>query len=748
VALIDEQITLTQSMSFSAFKKPFEERIEKWNEGLGIASEVVEEWVKVQRNWLYLQPIFDSPDIMKQLPQEGKRFQKVDKDWRKTLKSAFANPLALPFINNKSLLDEFKDSNKALDFVQKGLSDYLETKRGAFSRFYFLSNDELLEILSETKDPTKVQPHLKKCFEAIKSVKFQKDGTITDMKSSEGEVVPFSTPVMTSGVNVEDWMTGVENEMKIAVKRVMYESIVDYNVIEGGRGKWIQKWPGQCVINSSQVHWTLEMEECMDRAGNDGIRENYEKQISQLDVMVTLVRGRLEDLARLSIGALAVIDVHARDVTKKMLDDKVSSKSDFQWISQLRYYWEGENLEGDMWAMMVSSKRPYGYEYLGNSFRLVITPLTDKCYMTLMGALQMILGGAPSGPAGTGKTETTKDLAKALAKQCIVFNCSDSMDYKMTGKFFKGLASCGAWACFDEFNRILVEVLSVIAQQVLSLQQAVMNKKDRIIFEDTDIRVSDQFAVFITMNPGYAGRTELPDNLKALFRPVAMMVPDYALIGEIQLFAFGYAYSRLCAQKMVSTFQLCSEQLSSQDHYDYGMRAVKSVINAAGNLKRAEPDTDEELLMLRGLMDVNLPKFLAHDLPLFKGIIGDLFPGKKKQIIDYGDLLRCIKTSCENKQLQPIPVFLEKCIQLYEMIVIRHGLMVVGPTGGGKTCNIRVLKDALTQLKKEKIPGIRYETTEIYYINPKSITMGQLYGQFDPNTHEWQDGVLAKVCSN
>jgi len=158
---------------------------------------------------------------------------------------------------------------------------------------------------------------------------------------------------------------------------------------------------------------------------------------------------------------MIILDVHARDIVDGFVRDSILNSKEFAWESQLRFYWDKD--KDDIVIRQCTGTFDYCYEYQGLNGRLVITPLTDRCIMTLTTALTFKLGGSPAGPAGTGKTETVKDLAKGLALRCVVTCCGETLDYVAMGIIFSGLIQTGFWGCFDEFNRINLEVLSVVS---------------------------------------------------------------------------------------------------------------------------------------------------------------------------------------------------------------------------------------------------------------------------------------------
>uniref|UniRef100_A0A8C4Z8H0 Dynein, axonemal, heavy chain 2 n=1 Tax=Gadus morhua TaxID=8049 RepID=A0A8C4Z8H0_GADMO len=748
-ALEDNQVSLS-TMKASRFVRAFDQEVDRWERCLSLVMEVTEMVLTVQRQWMYLENIFMGEDIRKQLPCESKDFDDINSSWKCIMDRLHKDNNALRGTGHPGLQEKLVEMNVKLEEIQRALDMYLETKRQVFPRFYFLSNDDLLEILGQSRNPTAVQPHLKKCFDNITRLQIAKAGVsgnkmeANGMFSADGEFVEFTQSVSLEKP-VECWLCDIERSMRTTLKDSLRNCRLALQKMTAKRDKWVRDWPGQMVIAASQIQWTTDVTRTLisgkEKGDKSDLRALKKKQVSLLNRYSDAIRGDLSKILRLKIVALVTVEVHARDVLDKLAKMGCCDVSAFDWLCQLRLYWEKD--VDDCVIRQTNTQFKYGYEYLGNSGRLVITPLTDRCYMTLTTALHLHRGGSPKGPAGTGKTETVKDLGKALGMYVIVVNCSEGLDYKSMGRMYSGLAQTGAWGCFDEFNRINIEVLSVVAQQILSILSALSAGLTKFVFDGQEISLVWSCGIFITMNPGYAGRSELPDNLKSMFRPISMVVPDSTLIAEITLFGEGFNNCKLLAKKVFTLYSLAVQQLSKQDHYDFGLRALTSLLRYAGTKRRLRPDLPGEEILLMSMRDMNLAKLTSVDLPLFNSIIQDLFPGVDSPTIDYGKLREAIEAELCERGLQPIPFTVSKVIQLYETKSSRHSTMLVGRTGSGKTVTWRTLQNALTALHRKGEPG--YQLIRDYPLNPKAVSLGELYGESNLSTNEWTDGLLSSL---
>jgi dynein heavy chain len=291
-----------------------------------------------------------------------------------------------------------------------------------------------------------------------------------------------------------------------------------------------------------------------------------------------------------------------------------------------------------------------------------------------------------------------KDLGRSLGIFVVVTNCTDQQSYLDCAKIFKGLCMGGLWGCFDEFNRIRLPVLSVVAQQVLSILNAKKSGVTQFQFpgDPQNVTLIPCCGFFITMNPGYAGRQELPENLKALFRGVAMMVPDFQMIMKVKLCSVGYEQFEMLSQKFFVLYNTSKEQLSAQKHYDWGLRNILAVLRTAGATKRDNLQASESFLLYRTLREMNLSKMVAQDVPLFLSLLADLFPNlSPPPKAEYPQLEAALKNAVEGNKLVYHPTWVGKVLQLYDTTLVRHGIMLVGPSGGGKTQIFKNLRAAL-----------------------------------------------------
>ncbi|KAI8732057.1 dynein heavy chain 6, axonemal, partial [Biomphalaria glabrata] len=328
--LLDDSNINIQTIQSSRHVGPIKTKVEEWAASLSLFNKTLESWINCQRTWLYLESIFSAPDIQRQLPVEAKLFVEVDRSYKEIMRRVKKTPLAIRNGTQPGLWETFEYNNELLDKILKCLEAYLETKHVTFPRFYFLSNDELLEILAQTRNPLAVQPHLRKCFDAIHRLEFavveglppeeeiQFTNDILSMISPEGEKIGLGKGLKARG-NVEDWLGKVEEAMFASIRRLCKKSIKDYETMSFL--SWIMSNASQVVLTICQMMWTRDVTAILrdSRTVIRGMRDFEQRSFTELNLLAGAVRGELPKLARATLCALITINVHARDIISEMV---------------------------------------------------------------------------------------------------------------------------------------------------------------------------------------------------------------------------------------------------------------------------------------------------------------------------------------------------------------------------------------------------------------------------------------------
>ncbi|OQD96046.1 hypothetical protein PENSOL_c017G06341 [Penicillium solitum] len=767
-AKCSENLNSLQAMRHSPYYKEFEEEATSWEDKLNRVHVLFDVWIDVQRQWVYLEGVFTgNADIKHLLPLESGRFQNINSEFFTVMKKVYKSPFVLDIL---AIVDVQKSLERLADLlnkIQKALGEYLERERVSFPRFYFVGDEDLLEIIGNSNDIFRVAKHFKKMFAGMSGLVMDDDNNIVAFTSKEGEEVRLKKEVnLLKTPRINDWLTALETSMKLTLAELLGEAVEQFGVLYHSSdvdrtafNDFLSNYPAQIVVLASQVTWTNAVQQSLEEGGAT-LPALHGSEVRILELLAATVLGELDPITRKKCEHMITEFVHQRDCISKLISLNATTSTHYHWLLQMRYVFKDSvDFLERLYVHMANAKLAYGFEYLGVPERLVRTPLTDRCFLTLTQALCQRLGGSPYGPAGTGKTESVKALGLQLGRFTLVFCCDDTFDFQAMGRIFLGICQVGAWGCFDEFNRLEERILSAVSQQIQNIQIGLKTvgdgDKSQIELVGRRLAVNSNTGIFITMNPGYAGRSNLPDNLKKLFRSVAMSKPDKELIAEVMLFSQGFKQAKPLSKQTVPFFDHCASRLSKQAHYDFGLRALKSVLVSSGGLKRARlanadgdlgpDDIIEPQIIVQSLRETIAPKLIREDVEIMLDIQVEDFAGVDYVPANFEKLTQAIRDIATKEQhLVDSEMWITKALQLYQIQCIHHGVMMVGKSGAGKSAAWKILLQAMQRI--EGVEGVSH------IIDSKVMSKESLYGNLDSTTREWTDGlftgILRKIVDN
>lgn len=753
-SLMEEQLVQLESLSSSSLREKLGARLQKAREQL-IQIRQTQKLLSDAQNLRHkLLPIYSGRKEVKSLnPEAAKQFKATNAELNQILASKELKIAGFVSQNRESLAKicaEFQIAHKALD-------DLLAQKRHNFPRFYFISSTILLKFLANSSNPESLftkEGELSKILGGAKNLELVPFINLPEERQKElegsegagrpqavgiaalegGEILKLKNGGVPLVGSIENYLPAVIESAQQTLKDLAVEEIEKVPSSSEELLPWLTKLPNQITQLLLQTIWCSKVEAALTQ----------EQSTSQLEEMASKLEALLQELVELlganstpelrtKLSNVVVLISHQKEITnslyKNLQREKVSGAQNWNWLIKLRTVFEN----GDFSLKSLDWSNSYGFEYQGNAKRLVITPQTDKFYVAACQALKNGRGFAPTGPAGTGKTETIKDLANQCGRSTIIINCSPELRSDNLRAISLGIASSGAWGVFDEFNRVSIEVISTFATQVAHIFHAAQTEQNKFLLSGIEGNLNPSAHFFLTLNKGYVGSGELPDQLKVSFRQFGMQIPDLTYIAQYLLRLQGINDPSL-SQKLIYLFTRAKKLLSKQQHYEWGLRKIKRIIEAIGAERRASPELGDSRAVAAALQQLAVAKLVPEDLALFKALIAKIFKEEESEIFGFSNkdekFAKDFEEYYKELSIKKDDTLTERIVRLNSSLETSSSVLVLGPAGCGKT-------NAITTLAV-------YLKANFERIYIKAYNSKELFGYFSKEKN-WVDGIFTKA---
>lgn len=729
-----EDLEELMAMKKSSFYGHLEQNCLELELKIAAFSALLPDWIDLQFHWLDLfGTLGEKGVLLALLPSESAKFSDLTADLEEILHKIFRLPNLLDILHIPECDVLFKQMLNRVRMIESLLGGFLEQQRALFPRFHFLGNRDLLGLLGAGSDLSQVSCYLSKLFDSIADLRVD-NRSIKGIYSSEGEFLELSNPI-----TVEDkegppeWLTALDLE----IKNTLSENVGLCLAAVAEEGNFLAVLDShifQVLLLAWQIYWTAEVEKCFNTHSFWTLQTSIEDAIDSLS---RRLQGAQVFHEKQKIRSLITELIYSSRTVTELLEARTEASKSAIWQKTQKFYYIRGNSGSDRNVLMkqCSSTLTYSFNYIGVPERLIYTPTMEEAFAALGEAVSRAFGGCLFGPAGTGKTETIKALAQNLGKMVLVFNCDDSFDFPAISRLIVGVAQIGAWACFDEFNRLDENVLSSVTGHIETIQDALSRKSHKMEIMGRSVPLSFDTGLFITLNPGYEGRSYLPQTLKRKFREYSMTRSEVLLISQVILRVQGFKEPETSAQGLVELFKSLKEACSSQKHYDFGLRSVKKVVQHCATLMKHD-GTNEKTLFNESLAQTILPGLSPSDEAIYSRKVVKTFPFHTEPTLA-GSFTAHLFEACDKEWVTASECFLKKCRQLYHLQKTQQAIIIMGDAGVGKTAVWKATLRAMRELDGHD--------NIVHVIDSKTMGKGSLYGRMNKATLEWKDGIFTSI---